>query len=104
MGGGASIAAMISSLKNNNNLRLNRKRLFNLDRTESISGQKKTLKYKHMSEAELLKVKEKLKEENRTQNFKKIIALTISIFITAVVVILILIFSEELFSIFKPVK
>lgn len=65
MSWGGSVAAMITSLKNNNMLRSNRDKLFDKDRM-SIGEKSTPVKpYKRLTKAELKEVREELKEKRR---------------------------------------
>ncbi len=64
---------MVTTLKNNNMLRLRRDKLFDKDRREIVgNNSSKTKPYKHLTKSELKEVRAKLKEEKKVENLKKI--------------------------------
>ena len=89
---GGSVAAMITSLKANNSLRLRRDRFFDKDiRVIKVGNrQNGSKKHKHLSEKEILEIRKEISEKNKIDNLKKITALIISIIITGVIIFLFL--------------
>ena len=84
MSWGGTVAAMITSLKNNNMLRIRRYKLFDKDRRELKTGIRirKPKPYKHLSKAELKEVREELKEER-----KRVVLIQITIIIALLLVV-----------------
>lgn len=91
MSAGGSIAAMYASLKNNKNLRLQRKKYFDKDRreVESQLDGKKPKPYKHLTETELSEVRAELREKKKVDNLKKVSSLIIALLLTTILVYII---------------
>ncbi len=88
MSAGGTLAAMYISLKNNKNLRLQRKKYFDKDRrdVDSELDGKKPKPYKHLTEKELAEVRIEISEKNNVENLKKISALIIALILTAILI------------------
>jgi len=81
MGGEGSIAGMIVSLRNNNNLRLGRKRFFTKERQERDSGEIKSKPIEHLkrSPEQILQFRKELKKQRRNDLILKFVAFTIAL-------------------------
>ncbi|NQU33389.1 MAG: hypothetical protein HQ521_09160 [Bacteroidetes bacterium] len=100
MGSEGSTAAMITSLRNNKNLRLKRRKLFSRENRNGGSSNNisRPLTYKHLSEEELTKVRKELATIKKSENRKKIIALSITLAVTTILVLLIITYFDPLFE------
>ncbi len=87
---GGSVAAMITSLKSNNNLRLNRTKYFNKDarKVNLETNNKKHLTYKHLTKKEILEIREEISVKNKTEILKKITAVIIALMLVAIIMFL----------------
>lgn len=87
---GGSVSAMITSLRSNNNLRMNRVKYFDKD-TKNIQSElanRKPLTYKHLTQKEILEIRKEITEKNKVETLKKITAVIIALLITTVIAFL----------------
>ncbi len=96
---GGSVAAMITSLKSNNNLRLNRTKYFNKDarKVNLETDNKKHLTYKHLTKKEILEIREEISAKNKIEILKKITAVIVALMIAAVIMLLLVKFFDGVF-------
>ena len=88
MGSEGSTSAMIASLRNNKNLRLGRRKLFSRENRKGGSSNdiNKPLTYKHLTEEQLIEVRQEISEKKKIDNLKKLTALIIAIALTGVLI------------------
>ena len=87
---GGSVAAMITSLKSNNNLRLNRTKYFNKDarKVNLETDNRKPLTYKHLTKKEILEIRKEISAKNKVETLKKITAVIIALVLAVVIIFL----------------
>ncbi len=79
---------MITSLKANNSIRLKRDRFFDKDISGIYIKKNKQCSYIHLSENEILEIREELFEKNKKETLKKITALLIAVILTGIPIFL----------------
>jgi|GEM_PF-3262588 len=95
-----SFASLGSALlRNNRRLRLRKKNLFEEDKQHDVSNDgKKKLYYKHLSKSQIKDVKDEVADLVEHDKKNKFTAISFSFIITLVIVLLILIFADQMFE------
>lgn len=78
MGGEGSIQGMINSLRDNKALRINRKKVFEINKEHPVHG-KTPLKFKEISESRKRAYKQKLEEYKKAQKQKLLLEIGLTI-------------------------
>ena len=87
---GGSVAAMITSLRNNKNLRLDRNKYFNNNKRkiQTETGKRNPPAYKHLTKTQILEIREEISAKSKVETLKKITAIIIALMLVVAIMFL----------------